>query len=104
MFSYYANMQMAITAGTMTGPPAEPGGSWSLLSMGLADRQRLNFAAIDTLTRRFRERMAGALVTRPVEAERLAEIQPEPQIPVAEAVEGVVDTILEEQQDASMEL
>ena len=48
--------------------------------------------------------MAGALVTRPVEAERLAEIQPEPQIPVAEAVEGMVDTILEEQQDDIMEL
>ena len=65
--------------------------------MGLADRQMLNLAAMDALTRRYRERMAGALVANPVDAERLAEIQPEPQIPVAVAVEETVDAILEQQ-------
>ena len=108
MFSYYANMQMQVSSGILQGPPADPGSSWGLLSMGLADRQRLNFVAMDMLTRRFRERMAGALVTRPVEADRLAEIQPtpqtqpEPQIPVALAIEEVVGTILEEQPDFDM--
>ena len=110
MFSYYSNMQIAVLAGNLKGPPADPGSSWGLLSMGLADRQRLNFVAMDMLTRRFRERMAGALVTRPVEADRLAEIQPapqtqpEPQIPVALAIEEVVGTTLEEQPDFGMEL
>ena len=64
--------------------------------MGLADRQMLNLTAMDALTRRYRERMAGALVARPMEAERLVEIQPDSQIPVAVAVEETVDGILEQ--------
>ena len=81
-------MQTAVAAGTMAGPPADPSQAWSLLGMGFGDRQMLNLTAMDALTRRFRERMAGALVARPVDTERLAEVQPEPQIPVAEAVGG----------------
>ena len=104
VFSYYANMQMTVQAGLGKGPPTDPGASWGLLSMGIADRLKVNFVAMDTLTRNFRERMAGTLVTHPVEAERLAEIQPEPQVPVAAAVEDVVTAALGEQLDSDMEL
>ena len=101
-FSYYTNLQTLVGMGSSSGPPADPGSSWGLLTMGLAVRQELNFAAMDILTRRFRERMAGMLVTNPIEVDRLAEIQPEPPTAVAAAAEGVIDTVLEELPDWEM--
>ena len=67
--------------------------------MGLGDRMKLNLTAMDALTRRFRERVAANLLDNPVEADRLTEMQLEPQIPaLSEAVEGMVGSILEQQE------
>ena len=95
-FSYYANLQLAMAGGSMTGPPADPSRAWNLLGMGLADRMMLNLTAMDALTRRFRERMAANLMAHSVAPERLSEMQLGPQPPpVSEAVEGMVSSILE---------
>ena len=57
----------------------------------------LHLTALDALTRRFRERMAANLVANPVEEQRLEEMQLTPPVPVAEAVDALVETILDDQ-------
>ena len=44
--------------------------------MEVPDRQALHMAAIDLISRRFRERMAGSIAAMPVDRDRMHELVP----------------------------
>ena len=54
-------------------PKGTPQGLFSL--MQVPDRQALHMAAIDLISRRFRERMAGSVVANPVDRDRVDELE-----------------------------
>ena len=64
-------------------PQVPPAGLFSL--MNVPDRQALHMAAIDLISKRFRERMAGSIAAMPVDRDRLQELVPPDSLEAATA-------------------